>query len=940
MKNTINLNEGLDWSKVPCALETLAGVVHLPEGYKKEDCIIVGQQWRPSGYSIYNGGEYLGIKIFRASSVDYDSAFSRVARYKATSPDRCRLNASGSCSWRRDTEYGYISDSEFRIYKDRSCVAVNAVDCGEGEEKQRKFYVVKNHTPKLNSWDAFVSIRTGLPKPGCENDIAFVENDEQIKALATHLKTSDVTRALSGFDYLVSSDLSRRVVFSDTLRYRNTSFSEETRKVVNSFLQTGDPENKMLRYMFCRKNRIIAPELEVTLSSLRDLFLWISFVIPVEKPVSKKAAHSEKETKEEHAARLATLFAKEWDEKDSEKYANHRFWAREGDEIVLVLPSSSNGMGSWWRGDNGKKKIFSFNVKTRKRFMAEYDPAGLWEFPVPSMNYITTKLALGSGESTGKRPLTTVIKDGLTPRKLFDGTNIAWILDNVSRDVKTFAQRDDASHRTTSDKLVSVYKELSEKNIGILALEILTSTGKPVMEQLLKARLFNLYFCMLEDIMNDRIGGYICDLDKKQSSPRRDSSLGYHSKQKNLKKMFGLRMEQLRTLDDEAALCERSFASRYNGTTKYYERQLPKLMDLEKALGVPLCDVDENTFTRFVKLSVGKTPVDWGGVGEAFSDAIKDTGKNRVKQILSLCETYASAPDPEIRYGYRNAGMETYADYLRSRSSLKRTQEALKAAGAEGTEEIFSEKRYPIRPEKARRFIPFLEGLRDRRYPWRRETLTHTTFLTMYREKYKDAYRRGDVDEQWTLGEDGVTNRLAGILIHMTPRENVQFLHDDAAYWVGFYKDEGQNALFEEAVKRVQPLEWADSKSGLQIVAPKDVHELKEEGATLHHCVGGYVDAIIGGKDNIMFLRRSDMPNHPFFTVEIVHDGEIRQVHCYANLNPNEEDIKRAYEISGYDVYNKTFDIQGFLKKWAAAMKGKVDARSIQPRYHALCALR
>ena len=935
--NAINLNRGTDWSKIPCAMETPAGVLHLPGDHKKEECILIGQQWRPTGYSLYNAGDYLGLKVFRNSSWS-PAIFSRVKEYREARPEQHYLDSCGSRSWSRDGEYQYIADSEVRIYKDRTCVAIQAIDYGEEDEKKRKYFVITNSAPRLNDWSAPVSSRTGLVKPGSDGKVTFVETEEEIKALARPYKADHMRYMLSSCDYLTSTDLSRRVIYSDNLRERNASFSVETREMVKDFLNINAPENAPLRSMFCRKNRISTPDGEITLNSLRDLFQWLSFEMPVEKPLSKKSTSASKETREEHAIRLATLFKDEWEETDRSKYANTRLWAREGDEIVLVLPSRSNGMGDWWYGDNGKKKVFSFNVKTRKRFMAEYDTYESWEFPIPSLNYITSKLSLTRDSSDAAKRINTIIKDGLTPRELFEGTNIAWILDNVSRDVKTFHQRGGWRNGRSTDKLVSVYDELSNKNIGVLALEILVSTGIPAMEQLLKSKLFNLYFCMLEDMMDNDADKHFCNLDKK-TLPNRYACLSFHGKQKNLKKMFGLRMNQLRRLDDEAAI-KNSPTSYMRADAKYFVRDLPRLFGIEKALGTPICDVDDDTFARILKLSSGKCPVQWDTLTDVARETVGGDDKAGVKQIISLCEAYASEPDPKINYTYRNAGIETYVDYLRSRASLKKTQAMLEAAGTGSAEEIFSEKRYPIRPEKARRFIPFVEGMRDRRYTWRTTVMTQRDFLEAYRTKYKDALTRGDLSEQWTLGEDGVTMRLAGVLVHMNPRENVQFLHDDAAYWVSFYRDESQNALFEEAVKRVQSLEWVDPKSGLQIVAPKSVHELKDEGAILHHCVGGYVDAIIGGKDNIMFLRRSDMPDHPFFTVEIVHDGEIRQVHCYGNLNPNEEDIKRAYEISGYDVYNKTFDIQGFLKKWAAAMKGKVDARSIQPRYHALCALR
>ena len=73
------------------------------------------------------------------------------------------------------------------------------------------------------------------------------------------------------------------------------------------------------------------------------------------------------------------------------------------------------------------------------------------------------------------------------------------------------------------------------------------------------------------------------------------------------------------------------------------------------------------------------------------------------------------------------------------------------------------------------------------------------------------------------------------------------------------------------------------------IRACKDLAELGTEGKCLRHCVGSYVDSVRSGREYILFLRKNDEPDVPYFTVDVTPDKQVRQIHGYANCNvPNE----------------------------------------------------
>ena len=73
------------------------------------------------------------------------------------------------------------------------------------------------------------------------------------------------------------------------------------------------------------------------------------------------------------------------------------------------------------------------------------------------------------------------------------------------------------------------------------------------------------------------------------------------------------------------------------------------------------------------------------------------------------------------------------------------------------------------------------------------------------------------------------------------------------------------------------------------VVAPKTPFDLAREGTILHHCVKSYIDRVAEGQTNIMFIRKKDEHEIPFFTVEITNEKVIEQVHGFGNRNADTE---------------------------------------------------
>nr|DAL03911.1 MAG TPA: PcfJ like protein [Caudoviricetes sp.] len=79
--------------------------------------------------------------------------------------------------------------------------------------------------------------------------------------------------------------------------------------------------------------------------------------------------------------------------------------------------------------------------------------------------------------------------------------------------------------------------------------------------------------------------------------------------------------------------------------------------------------------------------------------------------------------------------------------------------------------------------------------------------------------------------------------------------------------NEAKRAAFHKQSEKLE--KWRYEKGGLLIRPAADADELIAEGASLHHCVGGYADRMADGETAIFFVRRSDAPEEPYYTLEL-----------------------------------------------------------------------
>lgn len=84
---------------------------------------------------------------------------------------------------------------------------------------------------------------------------------------------------------------------------------------------------------------------------------------------------------------------------------------------------------------------------------------------------------------------------------------------------------------------------------------------------------------------------------------------------------------------------------------------------------------------------------------------------------------------------------------------------------------------------------------------------------------------------------------------------------------------------------------------GLILIVPKSGDEIRNEGAKLHHCVGGYVERVARGETNIFFVRKAEAPDIPYFTLEW-KDNHIVQCRGIRNcgMTPEVEAFTKVFE--------------------------------------------
>jgi hypothetical protein len=109
-------------------------------------------------------------------------------------------------------------------------------------------------------------------------------------------------------------------------------------------------------------------------------------------------------------------------------------------------------------------------------------------------------------------------------------------------------------------------------------------------------------------------------------------------------------------------------------------------------------------------------------------------------------------------------------------------------------------------------------------------------------------------------------------------------------------------ALTEKIIARLPELSRYYVQSGQFMIRPAESSfELVEEGKALNHCVGRYAKDHAEGKTCILFIRKVEEPDKPFYTAEF-KDGKLVQVRGFRNCIPEDKALLAFIEKFKVDV--------------------------------------
>jgi len=100
---------------------------------------------------------------------------------------------------------------------------------------------------------------------------------------------------------------------------------------------------------------------------------------------------------------------------------------------------------------------------------------------------------------------------------------------------------------------------------------------------------------------------------------------------------------------------------------------------------------------------------------------------------------------------------------------------------------------------------------------------------------------------------------------------------------ISYHHDEVVKENFRSNMAERNVLKY--EQGGFIIRQPKSIDEIVEEGAVLDHCVGGYAERHALGKLHILFIRKKDKPDVPYYTMQVSITGNIIQVRGRRNCD-------------------------------------------------------
>lgn len=714
------------------------------------------------------------------------------------------------------------------------------------------------------------------------------ENVEALDDLERYLKNPTAVSRWLGLDY---NDIDASIIKSMQAKYRyGRFFSDETKSIIRDvFPKTTDDQIKSWIHFreFLRHPKMNSNEVSKAAQTRKTLIDEV-FLPTIEKITLPRKVLDPDEVAQAHKEGFAYR-----------------------DMGYIHYEKCFHRIGEWIIFSKDKNQRFFYNVETDKKYCVNYYPISQWREEcnigvfrtddlIPALNnfrkyyrFLDTLSfypADWDGTYRYNLPVRRInYKDNkydrapkcynenmeeISPEECFKGTIVVDFLKEEKDWV--FEDIEDRSKEVCS---LGTFEDLTKLNrcpgIAFLLLCIKKERRK-FAEQLYKLKLNGFLVKMLTDPNSFK--------EKSEDNSYR-TFLSYDKKENNLKKGFGMPMDKIRIYDQ--IIQENCF-----GKTKD-DFMVPPLETLRNILGENLFTIDNETFKGYIKYI---TNYNMSYIQEYIRHIMDIFPNKSPKEMLKTLEKIGS---PYV-----------YNDYLRLREQYLNY--------FDGERKIAMEKTYKKIPDKSKKFKYLNEYVLTA--SWRQELMTTEKQFELLSKDYKNCVA--------VRNKNGI---ITGAYLELTEKETIRFLHDELSVFITAHQKEIEAKGFKESAKRLLKYEYEGKD--LSIVAPKESKELAIEGGVLNHCVAGFVDSVIRGSENILFIRRNDMKDSPYYTIAVDPNGRIEQVHGYGNNDLSETEQNEAYYKSGLNVYNKTFDLLKFLREWAKAKKGLIVENTIHERY-------
>lgn len=176
-------------------------------------------------------------------------------------------------------------------------------------------------------------------------------------------------------------------------------------------------------------------------------------------------------------------------------------------------------------------------------------------------------------------------------------------------------------------------------------------------------------------------------------------------------------------------------------------------------------------------------------------------------------------------------------------------------------------------------------------------------YLDKQEKKYPDYKTRLDIKtllDYWELCQKRSID-LTDIKVRYP--QNLIAKHDQIVALIKFEASKELMEKYKTRTKKLNAFCFEDEETGLLIVPARSEKELIKEGNVLNHCVATYAKRHAEGETAIFFIRHTDNPTEPFFTLEL------------------DEKQYKVRQNRGKCNCARTPEVEAFERKWLAWLK-------------------